>query len=69
MTVFPLIVRLQSAEGGECVITLNADGSWQGAPDQLKMVLDEMAESSLHPSDCVVLWMLLREMQRDAPRH
>ena len=65
LAAFPFIVHLESSEGRDCIITLDADGGWKGDADHLESALAEMAaDDDSNPRDTVVLWLLLREMQR-----
>lgn len=64
---FPFTVCLESSEGRECVIVLNADGTWEGDADHLESALFEMAaDPEADRSTKVILWLLLCEMRRRA---
>jgi hypothetical protein len=61
---FPVIVTIKPAN---IVITLNADGSWAGDIDEVRAALAE-GKGWQNGNDRVLLWLLLREMQRgEAP--
>lgn len=64
--VFPFTVCLESSEGRECIITLNADGTWKGDADHLESALIEMAADNSHIDAVakVTLWLLLCELRR-----
>jgi hypothetical protein len=65
LPAYPFTVHLESSEGRNCIITLNADGGWKGDADHLESVLTEMSTNGdSDPRNKVVLWLLLREMQR-----
>jgi hypothetical protein len=67
LSAFPFTIHLESSEGRDCIITLDADGHWKGDADHLESALIEMAaDEDADPRNKVVLWLLLREMQRGA---
>jgi hypothetical protein len=61
---FPVTVTITQANAA---ITLNADGSWVGDIEAVRAALAE-GKGWQNGNDRVLLWLLLREMQRgEAP--
>lgn len=60
---FPL--KIAAPDSPDIIATLQADGSWSGNPEKLKVALERMQgkPGSLEP---LIMWLVLREMTRDS---
>jgi hypothetical protein len=60
---FPLRVGTSDSPNDDIAV-LEADGSWRGDPEKLAAALGRM-EGDKRSIEPLVMWLLLREMQRD----
>jgi hypothetical protein len=53
------------AVSDNCNIVLNADGKWEGSIEALRQVMAEGKSNYVDGNLRVMLWLILREMERD----